>query len=184
MKIFLDACVLFPVATREIVLGYARAGGFTPLWSGRVVEEWARAAAAKLGPEDEARARGDAAMMAHWFPDGLVRDWDAAEREIWSPDPADAHVIAAAKTGGAAAILTFNTRDFPLKSLRPHGLERLHPDDFLSGALRCGDDRIVEALKPIAEMAAARDAAMRAFLKRAALPRLGKAWESRVEAGG
>ena len=182
MKLFLDACVLYPVATREILLSYARAGGYQPLWSARVLEEWARAAAAKLGPEEEAQARGDAALMTVWFPDGLVEGYETQEAAFWSPDPADAHVIAAAHVGGADAILTFNIRDFPLKSLRPHGLGRLHPDAFLSDALKSGDQRLESALAPLAEIAAARGAAFRTFLKRASLPRLGKAWERRTSA--
>ena len=179
MKLFLDACVLYPVATREILLGYGRAGGFAPLWSARVLEEWARAAAAKLGPEDEARARGDAALMGAWFPGGLVEDYEAREAEVWSPDAADAHVIAAAESGGADGIVTFNIRDFPLKEMRRHGLQRLHPDEFLAGRLRRGDEALVAAMAPLADMAAMRGAGFRAFLKRAALPRLGKAWEAR-----
>lgn len=183
MRLFLDACVLYPVATREILLGYARAGGFAPVWSARVLEEWARAAAAKLGAEDEARARGDAALLRAGFPGGEATGWEAREAEAWSPDPADAHVIAAATTGGAEAILTFNIRDFPLKSLRPHGLDRLHPDEFLAAAFARDQSRLAEALRPLAEMAASRDMPFRKFLKRAALPRLGKAWE-RAEGGG
>ncbi|MEO1614130.1 MAG: PIN domain-containing protein, partial [Pseudomonadota bacterium] len=139
MKLFLDACVLYPVATREILLGYARAGGFAPLWSARVLEEWARAASAKLGSEDEARASGDAALMGAWFPGGLVEGYEAREAEVWSPDAADAHVIAAAIVGDAEGIVTFNTRDFPLRELRMHGLERVHPDEFLARRLRDGD---------------------------------------------
>ncbi len=178
MRILLDACVLFPVATREILLGYARAGGFAPLWSARILEEWTRAAEAKLSAEDAVRARGDAALMAAWFPDGAVTGYEAREAEVTSPDPADAHVIAAALAGGAAGILTFNTRDFPMRALRPHGLARLHPDEFLSAALRRGDPDLIVALAPLAEAAAAKGQGARAFLRRAALPRLGKAWEA------
>lgn len=179
IRLFLDACVLYPVATREILLNYARAGGFAPVWSGRVLEEWARAAAAKLGPEDEARARGDAALLRARFPEGEAAGWEAIEAEIRSPDPADAHVIAAARVGGAEAIVTFNIRDFPLKALRPVGLGRLHPDEFLTGALARDGQRLEAALGPLAEAAARRGVSFRAFLKRAALPRLGKAWERR-----
>lgn len=184
MKLFLDACVLYPVATREILLAYARTGGFAPVWSARVLEEWARAAAAKLGPVDEARARGDAALLRATFPEGEATGWEDREAEVWSPDPADAHVVAAALTGGAASILTFNIRDFPLKSLRPLGLGRLHPDEFLAGAFARDPGPMAEALTPLAQMAAARDMPFRRFLKRAALPRLGKAWEAASTGSG
>ena len=85
MKLLLDACVLFPMVTREILTAYARAGGFQPLWSARIVEEWARSAASKLGPEEEIRARGDAALMAAWFPAARVDGWENRVGEVWSP---------------------------------------------------------------------------------------------------
>lgn len=179
MKLFLDACVLYPVATREILLGYARRGGFSPLWSARVLEEWRRAAAGKLGPTDAAQAEGDAALMQAWFPGGAITDYEDIEAQVWSPDPADAHVIAAAWAGGAEAIVTFNLKDFPPKALRPHGLSRLHPDEFLREAYGRDEARLIDALAPLAEMAAARGVDFRKFLKRAALPRLGKAWATK-----
>ncbi|MEM7547106.1 MAG: PIN domain-containing protein [Pseudomonadota bacterium] len=181
MRLFLDACVLYPVATREILFGYAKLGGFTPLWSARIIEEWARAAGTKMGAEDEARARGDAALMGAWFPGGEVTRYEAKEAECWSPDPADAHVIAAAVVGQAEAIITFNIRDFPLKSVRPHGLWRMHPDEMLSDAMKRDAARLSAALAGLADMAAGRDMPFRKFLKRAGLPRLGKAWEAAQE---
>ena len=62
MKILLDANVLFPTVMREVLLGVASQGLFTPFWSERILEEWARAAA-KLGPGGEAQARGEIAML-------------------------------------------------------------------------------------------------------------------------
>lgn len=177
MRLFVDACALFPVATREILLAYARADGFTPLYSARVLEEWARAAGAKQGAAAEMLARGDIALLRACFPSGEIKGYEAREQELAPPDPADAHVIAAALTG-AEAILTFNTRDFPLRLLRPLGVGRLHPDEFLAAAFARDSQRMEAAMRPIAAMAEARGASFRAFLKRAALPRLGKAWES------
>lgn len=177
MRLFLDACVLYPVATREILLSYARSGGFVPLFSERVLEEWARAAAAKQGAEAEARARGDAALLRAAFPAAEIGGYERLEAGMSSPDPADAHVIAAARMGGADSILTFNIRDFPLRLLRLHGLGRLHPDEYLSIAFKRDGQRLEAALRPLADMAAAKGAPFRTFLKRAALPRLGKAWE-------
>ncbi|MEO0363581.1 MAG: PIN domain-containing protein, partial [Pseudomonadota bacterium] len=134
------------------------------------------------GPEEEARARGDAALLRAAFPGGEVEAPEAREAALWSPDPTDAHVIAAAEAAGAAAILTFNIRDFPLKALRPLGLDRLHPDEFLAKAFDEDQDRLAAALAPLAATATERDMRFRAFLKRASLPRLGKAWERAADA--
>ena len=51
--IFLDACVLFPIVVRRIVLGAARAGLFRPLWSRRVLDEWQIAIARRHGAAAE-----------------------------------------------------------------------------------------------------------------------------------
>lgn len=175
MRLFLDACVLFPVATREILRAYAGAGGFTPLWSARVMEEWARAARDKQ--DAEAAARGDAALWRAHF-DGEVSGFEAREDAISLPDPADVHVAAAAAHGRADAVLTFNIKDFPVRAMRPLGLARLHPDEYLSARWRDDQGRLAEALSPLARKAREQDMPFRSFLKRASLPRLGKAWEA------
>ena len=58
MKILIDANVLYPTVMREVVLGVAKTGLFTPQWSPRILEEWARDAL-KLGQQGEATARGE-----------------------------------------------------------------------------------------------------------------------------
>lgn len=175
MRLFLDACVLYPVATREILLAWAEAGGFAPLWSARVLGEWVFAAEAKQGPEAGARARGDAALMRARWPAAEVSGFGEAPAGL--PDPADAHVIGAARAGGADAILTFNLRDFPRRALAPLGLSAFHPDAWLAGEIDAAPDRLRAALGPLAAAAEARGAPFRRFLKRAGLPRAGKAWE-------
>ena len=88
------------------------------------------------------------------------------------PDPADRHVLAAAITGGAGVLMTLNRADFPTRALARHGLLLREPDGFLVELLGDGLD-----LGSVA--AAVRDRAgrsgTRAMLKRAGLPRLGKA---------
>lgn len=177
MRLFLDACVLFPPVTREILLGYARAGGFTPLWSARVLEEWALAMRAKQGEAAEVLARGDIALLRAGFPGGEISNYEEIEDGIFPPDPADAHVIAAAVKGEAEAVITFNIKDFPLRLLRPFGLGRMHPDEFLSTALARDGQRMEAALRPLEAIAKERGVEFRAFLKRGTLPRLGKGWE-------
>ena len=82
MKALLDACVLYPTVMREVLLGVAAAGLFEPLWSPRILEEWARAAA-KLGPGQETLARGEIAVAEARFPGASVqpRAGDAQGRD-------------------------------------------------------------------------------------------------------
>lgn len=177
MRMILDTCVLFPVATREILLNYSKAGGFTPIWSDRILEEWRLAAEAKLSEEDSIMAAGDRALLGAHFPNSLATDWERLQDEVTSPDPDDAHVIAAARAGQADGIITFNLRDFPMCCLAPYGLYCIHPDEFLRNAFLRDRQRLQSALVPLADAAAVKGLSFRTFLKRGNLPRLGKAWE-------
>lgn len=172
MRLMLDACALVPSVLRRLLLAHAGADGFEPLWSERVLEEWARAAERLRGPEGAGEARAAAAAMRAAHPRALVEGWEALEDPAGLPDAADAHVIAAARAGGADGVVTLNIRDFPLRALSAHRLARSHPDDFLRLEYAPGEalDRALDALaaEPGAPPLSAR-------LKRAGLPRLAKA---------
>ena len=62
MKLLIDTCVLFPTVMRHALLGACKIQGWTPLWSERILEEWAHSAR-KLGPEGEIQARGEIALL-------------------------------------------------------------------------------------------------------------------------
>lgn len=177
MKAVLDACVLYPTVLREILMGAARAGLFAPLWSARILEEWARATT-KLGPGAEVLARGEIAALRAAFPKAEVRVNDALCARLWLPDPDDIHVLAAAISGGADLIVTFNARDFPRHTLAEEGLSRLDPDQFLLGMWQSDPgpiSAVAEAVRAEAERLSGTPQALRALLKRARLPRLAKA---------
>ncbi len=61
-RVLIDANVLFPSVLREVVLGAAAAGGLAPLWSARILEEWARATR-RLPEGAEAAARAEIARL-------------------------------------------------------------------------------------------------------------------------
>ena len=69
MRVALDACVLFPTVLREMLLGAAAAGGFAPVWSARILEEWARATR-RLPEGAEAVARAEIARAARRLAGG------------------------------------------------------------------------------------------------------------------
>ncbi|RAP41409.1 PIN domain-containing protein [Rhodovulum viride] len=177
MKVLLDACVLYPTVLREVVLKVAGQGLFTPLWSARILEEWARAAR-KIGPTGEAQARAEIALLRAAWPGAEVAPKAALEARLWLPDPNDVHVLAAAVAGGADAILTLNARDFPGHLLEAEGLVRAAPDGFLMDLWLADPgpvERAVAEVHAAAERMAGEPMALRALLKRARLPRLGKA---------
>lgn len=175
MRVFLDACVLYPTVLREILLAVAEEGLIEPLWSPRVVEEWVRAAA-KLGPGQEAVARGEAALLDARFP--FARVPDAAGAGIILPDLADAHVAAAARAAGAEAVVTLNLRDFPPRAMADLGLRADHPDALLHALWAAHPEAVARAAERVraeAERLSNCPQPLRALLKRASLPRLGKA---------
>ncbi len=174
MKALLDACVLYPTVLREVLLGAARTGLYEPLWSARILEEWARAAA-KLGAGQEALARGEIALTRSGFPRAEVKENKALEQRLWLPDAGDVHVLAAAISGHAELIVTFNAQDFPRGLLAEEGLGRSGPDEFLLGLDRAGVAAVAEAVRAEAERLSGVPQPLRALMKRAGLPRLGKA---------
>jgi len=177
VKALLDACVLYPTVTREMLLGVAAAGGFTPLWSPRILEEWARATR-KLGPGAEEFARGEIdALRAEW-PKSEVVPTDGVQQRLLLPDPDDVHVLAAAISGSADVIVTYNAADFPKATLAEEGLQRLDPDQLLRGLFDAKPDIVrgaAENVLAVARQLSGEDWEMRALMKKARLPKLGRA---------
>ncbi len=180
MKAVLDACVIYPTVLREILLGAARAGLYTPLWSERILEEWARAVA-RNGAADEAMARGEVALVRAAFPKASIAVHKGLEARLHLPDENDIHVLATAIAGGAEAIITTNRADFPRGTLAAEGIERRDPDGFLWEMWShhpAEMARVVETVRARAEQLSGQPQPLRALLKRARLPRLGKALDA------
>lgn len=177
MKILLDTCVLYPTVMREVLLGAAAQGLFTPLWSARILEEWARAAR-KIGPEGEPQARGEIALTRAAWPKAEVIWKPSLETRLWLPDDNDIHVLAAAVAGNADIIITLNAKDFPRNVLAEEGLSRADPDGFLLGLWQAQPDtlaQLAETVRQQAEALSGKPWTIRDLMKKARLPRLGKA---------
>ena len=177
MKLVLDACVLYPTVLREVLIGVAKAGLYTPLWSDRILEEWARATR-KIGPGAEAIARGEAALLRVAFPKASIAAQPGLEARLHLPDENDIHVLAVAIAGSADAIVTFNARDFPRHVLATEGITRRDPDGLLwelwshhPGVVSA----VIASVHATAERLSGTPQPLRAFLKRAGLPKLAKA---------
>ncbi|WP_417600956.1 RSP_2648 family PIN domain-containing protein [Pararhodobacter oceanensis] len=168
-RVFLDTCVLFPPILRDFLLGLADAGLFTPLWSQSVLAEWLHVTARK----GEAGAPEAIERMTARWPEAMTPD--GAPDLLDLPDAGDTHVLAAAIAGQADILLTLNLRDFPNWATAPHGIHVQAPDPFvmdlwLQDAMRVEGQ--VARVWPTLEGRPLRNA-----LKRARLPRLGKALE-------
>lgn len=186
MKLVLDTCVLYPTVMREVLLGAARAGLYTPLWSARILEEWRRAAG-KLGPAGAAQAEAEIAVARAAFPGAEVPPAPGVEARLWLPDPADIHVLATAIAGSADGIVTLNAADFPGATLAEEGLDRIDPDVLMLGFLQDHPSKIAAMAAKVqaeAERLSGEDWPIRKLMKKARLPRFGKALERDAGQGG
>ena len=178
MRAALDACVLYPTVLREILTDVAKAGLFAPIWSARILEEW-RLAAARLGSDGAAVASAEIAALRSRFPQAeIAAPSDSRAAGLDLPDPDDAHVIDAALAGGATAIVTANLRDFPRGAMAAVGLRAVHPDPFLLDLWAHEPDPVAAAIHAAHDRARALgggDMSLRDMMKRARLPRLGRA---------
>ncbi|MFT6023274.1 MAG: putative nucleic acid-binding protein [Ascidiaceihabitans sp.] len=177
MRMFLDACVLYPTVMREMLMGVARAGVFEPQFSPRVLEEWARATL-KIGPDAEVFARAEIVMLRAAWPRAEVKPTPALEARLWLPDDNDIHVLAAAIAGSADGIITLNAKDFPRNILAEEGLSRVDPDGFLHQIWQSSPEVLEDVAGGVLETARAlsgKDWTMRSLFKKARLPRIAKA---------
>ncbi|WP_171234457.1 RSP_2648 family PIN domain-containing protein [Ruegeria sp. HKCCA6837] len=177
MKAVLDTCVIYPTVMREMLLGAARLGHFTPIWSARILEEWARAAR-KLGPTGEAQARAEISLTQANWPDAERAPNEGLQNRLWLPDAADIHVLATAIAASADVIVTVNAKDFPKNILAEEGLERRDPDSLLHGfwqADAIGMNALAAQVLAEANRLSGDQWTLRTLMKKARLPRLGKA---------
>ena len=130
MKLLFDTCTLYPNVMREMLLGSVEIAEATPVWSERILEEWARAAR-KLGITGEIQARGEIALLRSQWPKAETTWPPSLEKRLWLPDRNDRHVLAAAIASSADFIVTLNKQDFPRATLREEGVDRIDPDTLL-----------------------------------------------------
>lgn len=79
--------------------------------------------------------------------DCLIERYEYLIDSLALPDPDDRHVLAAAIAGHADAIVTFNLKDFPGPITGAHGIEILHPDDFVIAQYDLDPIRVLSTIK-------------------------------------
>ena len=96
------------------------------------------------------------------------------------------HVLTAAVLGSCDGILTMNAKDFPKNILGDEALLRWDPDGFTRDLLAAHPDPVTQVANAVLAQANAlseRPWTMRALMKKARLPRFGKALEAAQTAG-
>jgi predicted nucleic acid-binding protein len=142
-SVVLDTCVLFPAHLRDTMLRLAERGLFHPLWSAEILDELRRA----LVRHHVAKAHVDRLLdqMTEAFEHSLITGYEATEATMTN-HPKDRHVLAAAVHSRASAVVTFNTRDFPDDSVRPHDIEAIAPGTFLLDQLDLAPTALIDVL--------------------------------------
>lgn len=151
----LDTCVLWPSLQRDVLLSLAAEGLYRPVWSEVILAELEYEEAAKLTrrgaahSDAERRAAHLIRQMRLAFDDAEIAGWEGLDGTYGLPDPDDEHVVAAAVVAGAGAIITLNTKDFPV-ALLPTGVETLRPAEFAAHTVALDPYRALRAVRAIA----------------------------------
>lgn len=137
-----DACVLYPAFLRDFLIRLAihgrRQGVMRAKWTGRIHREWIRAVLRDKPDLPRGELQRTRQLMDQHVLGCRVHGYQRWEQRLTLPDPDDRHVLAAALACVADVIVTFNTKDFPLDTLRPFGLTVVLPDSFVSQLMESG----------------------------------------------
>lgn len=144
IRVVLDACVLVPYQLADLLLRLADSELFEPLWSDELLTEVERNIV-KLGVEPGKAARR-IAQMTSAFPNAAVTGFEDLV-PVMTNHPKDGHVAAVAVRGGAALIVTANTRDFPPEALAHYDIEVVHPEEFLQDQLDLAETAVLTCLQ-------------------------------------
>ena len=141
--VVLDTCVLFPAHLRDTLLRLAEIELFVPVWSAHIIGELERNLVEfRIAPTAVARLT---TLMSDTFPDASVIAYEDLIPSMTCHEK-DRHVLAAAVRSGAAAVVTFNLRDFPARSTEPYGVDVVDPDDFLLDLLDLAPRELLDEL--------------------------------------
>jgi PIN domain len=153
--VVLDACTIFPMLPRDVLLTLATHEFFSPKWSPRIRTEWTRnllARTRELSTDSDAKKRVERIVeaMGQAFPDAEV-ETELVEPTILEPvSPKDRHVVVTAIATHADAIVTFNVKDFAAAHLKDHlQIEVIHPDDFVLDLVDLNEKRALAAFREL-----------------------------------
>ncbi len=145
LAVLLDACVLFPMYLRDILLSTAEEGLYLPYWSQKILNE-AMSNLISGGKLSEEKARNLEEVIKEAFPEAMVTVPLGLE-ELMTNDPKDRHVLAAAVTAKANVIVTNNLTDFKEKDLNRWNIKAQSPDDFMTELFDEYPDSIINLLQ-------------------------------------
>jgi predicted nucleic acid-binding protein len=122
-------------------------GLFKARWSEAINEEWTRNLLQNNPQLDSSKVARIVLLMNKAVGDWEVSSFEELIPSLSLPDENDRHVLAAAIKANADAIITFNLDDFPESCLSPHGIEALHPDDFVLDLLDLNAHQVLDSAR-------------------------------------
>jgi predicted nucleic acid-binding protein len=142
-----DANILYPAPLRDLFIRLAQAGLVSARWTEAIHDEWVRNVLKDNAAPSAERLSRTRTLMNEAVRDCLVTGYEDLIDTLSLPDPDDRHVLAAAIHATAGVIVTFNRKDFPADTLAAHGLEAVHPDEFLLGLLNVAPEAVRAAVR-------------------------------------
>lgn len=144
-----DACVLYPVPLRDLLMQLAFDGLHRAKWTNRIHDEWIRNLL-KNRPDLSVELLHKTKMdMNNAVLDSLVENYESIEEGLTLPDVDDRHVLAAAIVSSSDVIVTFNLKDFPKHELSKYAIKAQHPDIFLINLIDLNYEKVLTSLKTV-----------------------------------
>lgn len=147
--VFVDACVLFSAAQRDILVRIAGTDIFRIKWSDDVLAETARNLQLQRGL---AISQTDRLIdqMTRAFPDACISQKRYASLvDSMTVNPKARHVLAAAIVARADVLVTWTIIDFPVESCAPYGIYVQTPDDLLVTQAQLAPQSVLCALEAL-----------------------------------
>jgi len=142
-----DANILYSAPLRDFFIRLALAGLVRARWTDAIHEEWMRNVVRNQPTVTREKAEKVRDLMNMNVRDCLVTGYENRIDSLSLPDPDDRHVLAAAVHAGAEAIITFNLKDFPAKTLATYGIAAMHPDEFVVALFDAAPGSVRDAVK-------------------------------------
>lgn len=144
----LDANVLHPIMTTQVLLRLADRGLFRPIWSREILDE-VRESLERRGI-DPAKVERRINVMESHYPDAMAQDVERFHSAV--PDEVEAddrHVVAAALAGKADGIVTNDVDDIPADAVSTLSIDVQSLDSFLLNQLTLDPDAVWEVFAEI-----------------------------------
>jgi hypothetical protein len=144
--VVLDACVLVPMPLADTLLRLAAGPHlYLPKWTDQIMDEVSRTLQQSFGLSSEKTSYRESELRKH-FPEVWITGYEHMIPAMTN-HPKDRHVLAAAAHGGAATIVTYNLKDFPVSSVTPYSITVQGPSTVLTNLYQIAPSVVMQTLE-------------------------------------